>query len=299
MNVLVIGSKGFLGKHIHNYFNGLQDYETWACDVVVDYAAPRYIQVDATNSDFTEIFAKNSFELCINCSGAASVPDSLVNPHRDFLLNTYNVFRMLDAIRKQSPSCKFINMSSAAVYGNPSQLPVKESDRLMPISPYGQHKLMAEKICREFVEFYGLKTCSLRIFSAYGEGLKKQILWDIFNKTKKDNSLQLYGTGAETRDFIHISDITRAVHLLSKQAAFDGEAINVANGCEVSINELVSLFTELSGWRGQIKFNGLRRAGDPVNWRADTSQINSYGYIPLVPLKDGLTRYIKWANENA
>lgn len=299
MKLLVIGSKGFIGQHIYSYFADSKIYEAWACDVVVDYTSPRYVQVDATNSDFSELFAKHSFTICINCSGAASVPDSLVRPQRDFLLNTYNVFRMLDAIRKYYPACKFINMSSAAVYGNPVRLPVEESSQLYPISPYGHHKLMAEQICSEFVTFYGLKICSLRIFSAYGEGLKKQILWDIFTKMKCGLTIQLYGDGRETRDFIHVKDIARAVHLIIDHAAFAGEVINVANGCELSIKDLVHSFIQLAAWPGHVQFNGQEREGDPVHWQADITLLKSFGYCSVVSLETGLTRYIKWAQENA
>ena len=83
------------------------------------------------------------------------------------------------------------------------------------------------------------------------------------------------------------------VHLISKQAPFEGAAVNVANGREVSINELVRLFIQLTDWRGRIQFNDLEREGDPTNWQADITRISSYGYVPLVPLEAGLTRYNK------
>jgi UDP-glucose 4-epimerase len=298
MKILVIGSKGFIGNHIYNYFNRAQEFETWSCDIVVDYTSERYIQVDATNADFTEIFAKQSFTICINCSGAASVPDSITNPQRDFSLNTYNVFRILDAIRKYSPSCKFINMSSAAVYGNPTQLPVNESAPTQPVSPYGLHKLMAEKICQEFSQYYKVPTCSVRIFSAYGSQLKKQIIWDLYQKSKQSDTVEMWGTGAESRDFIHVSDIVKAIDLIIEQASFSGECINIANGVETTIRELVELWVGITNWQGKVVFTGKTRIGDPVRWKADISIIQSFGYQASITLRDGIENYYKWAREN-
>src|SRR5687768_12482309 len=118
MTLLVIGSKGFIGSHMYNYLHGA-GHKVYGCDVLVDYNDQNYYQVDATNATYDELFASHKFNGCINCSGAASVPDSLVHPLRDFHLNTNNVYLILDAIRRHRPECKFINLSSAAIYGNP------------------------------------------------------------------------------------------------------------------------------------------------------------------------------------
>ena len=173
MKILIVGSRGFIGSHCVDYFE--KNNEVWGCDVVLDYASNHYFSIDAVDSDFQNIFQQQKFDVCINCSGAANVPFSLERPINDFKLNTLNVFKLLEAIRLYAPGCKFINMSSAAVYGNPLSLPIKESDKRNPVSPYGLHKLMAEIVCEEFYHFWGMKTCSLRIFSAYGPRLKKQL----------------------------------------------------------------------------------------------------------------------------
>ena len=96
--ILVIGSKGFIGTHCVNHFSKKND--VFKCDIVVDYDEPNYILLNPVNSNFDELFQEHSFDLCINCSGAASVPDSYKHTHRDFSLNTLNVFKQLDAIKK-------------------------------------------------------------------------------------------------------------------------------------------------------------------------------------------------------
>jgi UDP-glucose 4-epimerase len=294
MEILIIGSKGFIGQHLKKFLTGLQ-HQVWGADVVVDYVhADQYFLIDATNADYHTVFQEQSFNICINCSGAASVPDSLQHPMRDYSLNAMNVFKLLDAIRIFQPTCKFINLSSAAVYGNPVTLPINEALVPAPVSPYGFHKRMSEQICEEFFRFFGIATCSLRIFSAYGEGLKKQLFWDLFQKAKSGQPISLFGTGRESRDFIYIDDLVQAIYLIAQHAEFKGQSINVANGHEVFIEDCVDTFYNFFDTPVQYKFMGQARAGDPNNWVADISTLKNIGYTQQYHLAAGLKKYYEW-----
>jgi dTDP-glucose 4,6-dehydratase/UDP-glucose 4-epimerase len=295
MKILIIGSKGFIGCHAMAYFKN-QNFSVLGCDVVTDYVNRDYFQIDATNSDFHSLFEKHQFDACLNCSGAASVPLSLEFPLKDFNLNTLNVFKILEAIRTYQPTCKFINLSSAAVYGNPTQLPINEMSQLQPLSPYGIHKLQAEQIVKEFSDFYKVPTCSLRIFSAYGNGLRKQLFWDMYQKFLNADSIALYGTGKESRDFIHVDDIVRAFHLVLDHGQFNGEATNIANGEEYTIEYVSEIFRRNFKGQKTIGFNNQVKQGDPINWRADISMLKSLGYQQTVSLEEGIQSYIHWVN---
>lgn len=295
MKVLIIGSKGFIGSHCVKYF--ASKYEVWSCDIVVDYDESNYILLDPVNENFEKVFTLQDFDLCINCSGAASVSDSYKNPQRDFTLNTYNVFKQLEGIRKYNKNCKYINLSSAAVYGNPISLPVKESQACNPISPYGLHKKMAEEICIEFNKIFGLPTCSLRIFSAYGPRLKKQLFWDLYRKSRNTDKVELFGTGKESRDFIYISDLVKAIEIVALNASFNGEAINIANGIEIKIEEVVRVFYQNFPDSINYEFIGENRKGDPINWVADIQTLEKFGYKQEITLKAGLQNYYQWIKE--
>ena len=296
MKILVIGSKGFIGQHTLDYFRNL-GISAIGCDVVTDYEDANYVQIDATNSDYHFLFESHQPDICINCSGAASVPLSLQFPLKDFSLNTLNVFKILEAIRTHQPSCKFLNLSSAAVYGNPVSLPIAEDFESKPLSPYGWHKLQAEQICGEFHTYYNIATCSVRIFSAYGNGLKKQLFWDMYKKFSTGETVELFGTGNESRDFIHIDDIVKALQLIMEKAAFSGEKINLANGKEYSIKTVADSFKKHLQTNIEIKFNNQVKAGDPLNWRADISVLQAMGYLPSVSLEDGIESYIQWVKK--
>lgn len=298
MNIVVIGSKGFIGQNLFIYLKN-QGHKVYGSDVVVEYInQEKYFLIDASNSDFNIVFENTKFDVCINCSGAASVPDSLKNPFRDYYLNTVNVFKILEAIKKFQPDCKFINLSSAAVYGNPQHLPIKEDEKLNLVSPYGIHKMQAEQICKEFYDFYRIKTCSLRIFSAYGDGLKKQLFWDLYKKAKSGIPFKLYGTGNESRDFIYIVDLVKAIEMVSKFSTFEADVINLANGKEIFIKDAVSTFFNFFETDINFTFSGEERKGDPINWVADISKLKALGYKPSFNFKTGLQQYYKWITLN-
>lgn len=298
MEILIIGSKGFIGSNALRYFQSISENHVFGCDVMVDYNEPDYFLLDAADNSFNDLFEQHQFDVCINCSGAASVPDSMCHPLRDFLLNTSNVYQILDAIRRFNPDCRFVNLSSAAVYGNPENFPITENTLLRPVSPYGLHKKMAEDICSEFSKYFKIKTCSLRIFSAYGNGLRKQLFWDLYKKSKGSNKVELYGNGLESRDFVYVEDISNALDVIIKRADFISEPYNLATGREIRIRDAVENFYNILGWDGEVIFTGTHREGDPDNWCADIGKILSLGFEPVFGLSEGLSKYIEWLKEN-
>jgi UDP-glucose 4-epimerase len=216
------------------------------------------------------------------------------DPASDFNHSVMATFNLLDAMRLNAPGCRFLYPSSAAVYGNPSRLPVNESQKPNPISPYGFHKLICEQLAAEFHKVYGLPTAIVRIFSAYGVGLKRQVLWDICQKASAQNILLLQGTGNESRDFIHVSDIALAILLLAEKSPCKGDIYNLASGTETTIRGLQEIIVSELGLEIPVEFNGLVVPGDPINWRADVSRISLMGFRPEIDLREGVASYAKW-----
>ena len=292
MKILIVGSKGFIGSHCVDYFS--RSHEVWECDVVLDYNNPRYLSINSVDADFQEIFINNEYDVCINCSGAANVPFSMEKPFNDFKLNTLNVFKLLESIRLYNPTCKFLTLSSAAVYGNPDSLPIKTTAQFAPVSPYGYHKVFAEQICEEYNRFWNVKTCCVRIFSAYGPGLRKQLFWDMYNKFINSPIISLWGTGDESRDFIYITDLVRALEFVINNSTFDNDKVNLANGKQITIREVANTFVKVLESDKKIEFNGAIRKGDPINWEADIQKLKGWGYTPHYTLTEGINEYVKW-----
>jgi UDP-glucose 4-epimerase len=192
------------------------------------------------------------------------------------------------------PNCHFILLSSAAVYGNPKILPVTEDTPLKPISPYGYHKIICEQLVEEYHLLHGIPSAVIRIFSAYGGGLRKQVVYDLLQKFADPNNteVEILGTGEETRDFIHALDVAKIVELIADKEACG--TFNAASGHETSMRELADLISSCFTSSKKITYNGIRRQGDPVNWRANISRLSSIGFKPSLSLKEGIADSHKW-----
>lgn len=298
MKILVLGCNGFIGANLVDALL-LNRNEVYGCDITG--ASNKEIICCGTSvlsTEFDTFFSDHSFDVCINASGRGDVGFSIKEPAKDFELNTVCVFKILDLIRSNRPSCKYIHISSAAVYGNPKNLPVSENASLAPLSPYGWHKLMSENICREYSHFFGIKTAIIRPFSVYGNGLKKQLLWDICTKLNTADSIKLFGTGNESRDFIHVTDLAAIIMKVINSEDANAAIYNAGIGEETSIKKIVNIFLRNYPGKKQISFSGEIKTGDPLNWRADIDRIKNLGFSPQVDLEQGIAEYIKWYKES-
>lgn len=294
MKVLVIGCHGFIGTHLKAYLQKLQ-YEVIGADVKPLNNETFVLDKDVNNLHV--LLQNHKFDFCINASGSATVAFSLEHEEEDALLNYKNVVTMLQAFEKYQNKCKFINLSSAAVYGNPIIFPVNEQCATNPISPYGKHKMWSEHALTKYALEKQMQTLSLRIFSVYGNGLKKQLFWDIYLKTLLSDEIELFGHGSETRDFIHISDLLEAIQIIMHHAKFDGTAINVASGVAVSINNAAHTLTHYLSSKINITFSGKVAPENPIHWLADISKLKQIGFRPKITLQQGLKNYAAWLKE--
>jgi nucleoside-diphosphate-sugar epimerase len=294
LKILVIGSEGFIGSHLVSYFTGL-GREVYGCDLTEYHGTGyTYYKLSVLSPDFDTVLNAAAYDCVVNASGSGNVGFSVQQPYSDFEANSLVVARVLDSLRKHAPATRFIQISSAAVYGNPASLPVRENAVLQPLSPYGYHKLISEQLCREYHQVYGIPVAVLRPFSVYGNGLMKQLLWDICRQLEKRNEISLFGTGEESRDFIHISDLTKAVESVICGSAFEMDLYNVAAGNEVTVRTVATLLTQHYGSAHTPRFTGEVKAGDPLHWKADISRLQALGFVPQTRLEQGIEAYVHW-----
>lgn len=297
-SLIITGAAGFLGRYAAQHFSE-QGWSVIGIDCVPPENAPlsnlaAYYSLKLPDKAFGDLLRKYVPKACIHCAGRASVPLSVTDPAADFYANTVLTFEVLNALRLHAPSCRFVLLSSAAVYGNPRFLPVSEDQPTAPISPYGFHKLQCEQLCLQFASVYSLSTASVRIFSAYGPGLRRQVLWDMCQKIIMQNSLNLQGTGKESRDFIHALDVAKALRTITANAPMQGEVYNLASGSEVTILELATMMLDALKSDIMPQFDGVVPAGTPFNWQADIAKLHSLGFAPTIPLDQGIKTYANW-----
>ena len=295
MTILILGSEGFIGGHCVDHFLAT-GHTVYGVDL---YEQPskkyHYTKIGRLSPEFEELFASKTFDAAINAAGSGNVPYSMTHPVADFEANCLDTIRLLDAIRRNQPACRYLHLSSAAVYGNPEKLPVREDDRLSPLSPYGAHKMLSEQLCREYHSLYALRTAMVRPFSVYGPGLKKQLFWDLYQKSMNTKGrIELFGTGKESRDYIYVEDLVRGLDFILSKGKLEGEIYNLASGEETSIEEAVVQFFTALRIKPDYYFNGHVREGDPLNWRADVSSMQKLGFSCKYGLPEGMERLAAW-----
>jgi len=297
--VMISGVAGFIGRNVAGHY-WKRGYEIIGIDIVPLENAPaffmnRYFRIDLEKERIASLLQEYLPQVFIHCAGRASVELSVTDPGADFQASVPVTFSILDSLRVSAPDCKFIFLSSAAVYGNPRSLPVGEDHPTDPISPYGYHKLLCELMCNEFSSVYGQPTATIRIFSAYGQGLRRQVLWDTCLKAHKDPEvIELRGTGNETRDFIHVHDIARAIEIVEKNGSLNGEVYNLGFGIQISIRRLAELLISSMGMKRKLHFDGVVPRGNPLNWCADIRKIQDIGFQAAISPEEGIRKYGQW-----
>ncbi|MBI5055295.1 MAG: NAD-dependent epimerase/dehydratase family protein [Nitrospirae bacterium] len=298
--VLITGAAGFLGQALSRSCL-FSDCNVIGLDRVPEdksIAFRAFYQANLCNVDLQPILSRWQPDYLINMAGNANVGKSLSDPADDFMSGPQLFFNLLEAVRKYSPKTRVLLASSAAVYGQPEALPTNENMPVRPLSPYGYHKWICESLAMEYNRIYGIRTEIIRIFSAYGAGLSKQIVWDVCCKCRDGGDILLSGTGDEARDFIHKDDICAAILLLLEKGSFECEILNVASGNKTSIRSLAEIILRSYGIEvNKLIFSSNQRKGDPAVWQADISRLKSLGFRQSVNLEAGIAGCVSWFKE--
>lgn len=304
---LVSGGAGFIGSHIVDHL--IQE----KCEVTVldnfSYGHHSNLQqsgpsgrLKVTRGDImdpeTVKNALQDVEVVFHEASIVSVPLSIKDPKLTDRVNVKGTQNLLNAARNSKTVNRFIFASSAAVYGNCQELPLKESSSTVPISPYGSSKLEGEKSCLDSFRSTGLGTTVLRYFNAYGprslRGGYASVVNKFMERLAKLEAPVITGNGEATRDFIYVKDIVLANVLAASNPNSSGKIYNVATGSKVTMNELANLELEiLAGKNLVIPFEYKPRENeDIVHSYADVSQIKKdLGFLPRYSLEKGLTEY--------
>jgi UDP-glucose 4-epimerase len=298
--VLVTGGYGFLGRAVARKFKsegcrvvGI-GRGRWAPEEALAGGFDAWLDAGVSVSSLMTF--NDQFDTVIHCGGNGSVGYSISNPLQDFYKTVQGTAELLEYLRLQESKALVIYPSSAGVYGSKEDHPIRESDSLNPISPYGYHKRMAENLLEMHSRAYGIRVAIIRFFSIYGPGLTKQLLWDASGKLMgcKNSEVALFwGTGEETRDWIDSRDAAELMFKVSDSKE-PYIVLNGAGGERVTVHETLRLLKSALGSSAQITFNGVVREGDPRFYHADISRAQALGWNPTVRLPEGIQRYVNW-----
>ncbi len=300
--VLITGAYGFIGRHVARQFSqagwmviGI-GHGSWARDEWRQWGISEWHSEDVTMD--TLLTYAGAPDAIIHCAGSGSVGFSVTNPYQDFQRTVDSTVAVLEFARLHASKARVVYPSSAGVYGVAARMPIAEDDPLVPVSPYGVHKKIAEEMCTSYAKNFGLSVAIVRLFSVYGIGLRKQLLWDACVKISNGENT-FFGNGTETRDWLHVSDA--ASMLMSAGASVDTSylIVNGGTGQGVSVREILSELFDCFH-RGDLpEFTGSSRSGDPQHYVADIGNIVRLGMQPKKPWREGVREYAEWFRNGA
>jgi UDP-glucose 4-epimerase len=298
LKVLVTGAHGFIGRHVARCLAGHGHRVTgighgrWTGEEWRSWGLETWIENDISRESLNE-FA-NTPDTIVHCAGGGSVAFSLGNPLSDFQRTVATSVAVMDYVRQASPTTRIVYPSSAGVYGAVKDVPIKEDTPCGPVSPYGMHKWIAEQVVSSYCGYFGLSGSIVRLFSVYGCGLRKQLLWDGCHKLTSGDHVFM-GTGNEVRDWLHVDDAAELLHVAMERASPQCPVANGGTGEGVSVREILThLANCLRAGSEKLVFSEAPRAGDPSIYIADTTKARGWCWKPGAHWRDRVAEYAAW-----
>jgi UDP-glucose 4-epimerase len=296
--VLVTGAHGFIGRHIARRFAQQGQFVigmghgSWPADEWRSWGLGAWHETNISSGALGQY--ANGPDVIIHCAGSGSVAGSFDDPLADFHRTVTTTANVMEYVRKLSPATRVVYPSSASVYGIAKDIPIKEDSRCAPVSPYGVHKRIAEQIIISYGRHYATAASIVRLFSVYGCGLRKQLLWDGCRKLSSGNRVFM-GTGNEVRDWIHVDDATELLQVAVNYASPVCPVANGGTGEGVSVREfLTHLGVCLRAGAEPPVFSEIPRAGDPSVYIADVTQASHWGWKPEAHWRERAAEYVAW-----
>lgn len=299
-NVLVTGGAGFIGSHLvpqllekgHKVtvLDNLSTGKLENLEGVLDHPKFMFQRRDILDKTIPkEVF--DGFDSIIHLAALIDISASVADPRQNHEVNVDGTFNMLHEAIKHNVK-KFVFASSTAVYGDAKTLPLQENIALRPISPYAASKVAGEAYCSAFASCFGLETIALRFFNIYGKRSENSpysgVITKFLQKIIKGRVLTIDGDGKQTRDFIHVSDIVKAVILALEHEGLKGEVFNVCTGVPTSINQLAATLKRVTGKNPNVKYGPARLGDIRSNYGDPAKAAENLGFKASVDLTKGL-----------
>lgn len=302
MEILITGGAGFIGSHILAQLQGRRDMDVVVFDNLSSGskehvpAGMELVEGDVCDEAAVDaLFADHHFDAVIHLAAQTMVPTSVEQPVLDCQINLEGVLHVLEACRIHGTG-HILFSSSAAVYGDNLHIPLKETERLVPTSPYGITKMTTEHYLRVYHELYGMDATVFRFANVYGErqGEKGEGgVVSIFCKLlSQRQGITVFGDGNQTRDFVYAGDIAQAIIRALPLKGY--HTMNVSTGQETSINDLIRSFEKAVGYTVPVQYTAPRTGDIRRSVLSNEALKRDLGFVPEMDLEEGIRRTYDW-----
>lgn len=302
MEILITGGAGFIGSHILAQLQGRRDMDVVVFDNLSSGskehvpAGMELVEGDICDEAAVDaLFADHHFDAVVHLAAQTMVPFSVDHPVEDCQINLEGVLHVLEACRTHGTG-HILFSSSAAVYGDNLHIPLKETERLVPTSPYGITKMTTEHYLRVYHELYGMDATVFRFANVYGErqGEKGEGgVVSIFCKLlSQRQGITVFGDGNQTRDFVYAGDIAQAIIRALLLKGY--HAMNVSTGQETSINDLIRSFEKAVGYTVPVQYTAPRTGDILRSVLSNEALKRDLGFVPAIDLEEGIRRTYDW-----
>ncbi|MFW9989561.1 MAG: NAD-dependent epimerase/dehydratase family protein, partial [Candidatus Odinarchaeota archaeon] len=283
MKAIVTGGAGFIGSNVVQLLNK-KNYEvvvfdnlsTGFKDNLKNIKNVKLIEGDIYNKVELDSAMRGCnivFHLAANVGNIKSIND----PEFDSQINVIGTLNVLNCARKNKIN-KIVYSSSAAIFGEPKQLPINEEHSLAPDSPYGVSKLAGELHCICYNKLYNMKNICLRYFNVFGINQRFDQYGNVIpiftSYLLQNNSISIFGDGEQTRDFVNVKDVANANILAAENENLSG-VFNIGSGKGITINYLADMMLSISKSSSKIKYLPARK-GEVLHSLSDITKAKKY-----------------------
>ena len=298
--ILITGGAGFIGSNLAEHLskrNHVTVLDDLSLGNLENLSGLDVSLIKGSILDDSILKSLDKFDAVFHLAAIPGVQDSIDRPVETSNVNFTGTIKILEMMRKKDIPIMVFS-SSCAIYGNTQNIPIKESERTDPLSPYATQKLASEHIIKNYREIYGINAISARFFNVYGPKQNPSSEYSAVIPKFTDLCLKgrepvIYGTGKQTRDFIYIKDLVKALELIAERVP-DEDAINLGPGKEVSVNELADAIITETGCKRRPVHVGEKK-GEVKRSLADISLARKIlGWEPVYSFGEGVRETVEW-----
>jgi len=308
--ILITGGAGFIGTNLIDFVLGETDWNIRVLDNLSARGFDALRNLDSFDDGRVELVegdirdeetvnkAVEDCDYVVNLAAQVGVVPSVEDPKFDADVNVNGLLNVLEASKEEDVD-RFVQASSAAPLGE-VEPPISEDDVPQPLAPYGASKLSGEGYCSAYAGSFGMDTVALRFSNVYGPRSlhKKSVVHKFIKKILNGEKLEIYGDGKQTRDYIHVKDISRAIIKALKLEGNGFELIHLGTGNETSVNELVKVMKDKVDELGINIPEVVHEEARSGEIRRNHSNISKakevLGWEPSIELDEGLESTFEW-----